>query len=133
MSSGKIMVVDDSGMSRRSLKRILESANYEVIEADDGMAALEQYFLEKPVLVMLDMLMKGMYGLEVLSKLLEMDKDARVVIVSADIQNSTREMAKEAGALEFINKPFAADSVLNIVTRILSEETLANGIDREAE
>src|SRR6185369_2136853 len=131
--SGKVMVVDDSAMSRRSLKRILESANYDVIEADDGMAALEKYFLEKPDLVMLDMLMKGMYGLEVLSKLLEMDKDARVVIVSADIQNSTREMAKEAGALEFINKPFAAESVLNIVTRILSEETRPNGIDREAE
>jgi len=77
--------------------------------------------------------MKGMYGLDVLTKLREIDKNARVVIVSADIQNSTREMAKEAGALEFINKPFAADSVLNIVTRILSEETLANGIDREAE
>jgi two-component system chemotaxis response regulator CheY len=131
--SGKIMVVDDSAMSRRSLRRILESDNYEVIEADDGMAALEKYFLEKPDLVMLDMLMKGMYGLEVLSKLREMDKDVRVVIVSADIQNSTREMAKEAGALDFINKPFAAESVLNIVTRILSEETRPNGIDREAE
>ena len=131
--SGKIMVVDDSAMSRRSLRRILESDNYEVIEADDGMAALEKYFLEKPDLVMLDMLMKGMYGLEVLSKLREMDKDVRVVIVSADIQNSTREMAKEAGALDFLNKPFAAESVLNIVTRILSEETRPNGIDREAE
>jgi two-component system chemotaxis response regulator CheY len=131
--SGKVMVVDDSAMSRRSLKRILESVNYEVIEADDGMVALEKYFLEKPDLVMLDMLMKGMYGLEVLSKLREMDKDVRVVIVSADIQNSTREMAKEAGALDFINKPFAAESVLNIVTRILSEETRSNGIDREAE
>ena len=131
--SGKVMVVDDSAMSRRSLRRILESGNYEVIEADDGMAALEKYFLEKPDLVMLDMLMKGMYGLEVLSKLREMDKDVRVVIVSADIQNSTREMAKEAGALDFINKPFAAESVLSIVTRILSEETRPNGIDREAE
>jgi two-component system chemotaxis response regulator CheY len=131
--SGKVMVVDDSAMSRRTLRRILESANYEVIEADDGMAALEKYFLEKPDLVMLDMLMKGMYGLEVLAKLREMNKDARVVIVSADIQNSTREMAKEAGALDFINKPFAAESVLNIVTRILSEETRPNGIDREAE
>jgi two-component system chemotaxis response regulator CheY len=120
--SVKIMVVDDSAMSRRSLRRILESGNYSVIEAEDGMTALEQYFLEKPDLVMLDMLMKGMYGLDVLSKLREMDKDARVVIVSADIQTSTREMAKEAGALEFINKPFAAESVLNIVTRILREE-----------
>ena len=121
--SCKVMVVDDSAMSRRSLRRILESADYEVIEADDGMAALEKYFLEKPDLVMLDMLMKGMYGLDVLTKLREIDKEARVVIVSADIQNSTQEMAKEAGALEFINKPFAAESVLNIVTRILSEET----------
>jgi len=121
--SGKVMVVDDSAMSRRSLRRILESDNYEVIEADDGMAALEKYFLEKPDLVMLDMLMKGMYGLEVLAKLREMDKEVRVVIVSADIQNSTREMAKDAGALDFINKPFAPESVLNIVTRILSEET----------
>jgi len=120
--SHKIMVVDDSAMSRRSLKRILESSDYEVIEADDGMAALEKYFLEKPDLVMLDMLMKGMYGLDVLTKLREIDKNARVVIVSADIQNSTREMAKEAGALDFINKPFAAESVLNIVTGILSEE-----------
>jgi len=120
--SHKIMVVDDSAMSRRSLKRILESSSYEVIEADDGMAALEKYFLEKPDLVMLDMLMKGMYGLDVLTKLREIDKNARVVIVSADIQNSTREMAKEAGALDFINKPFAAESVLNIVTGILSEE-----------
>ena len=121
--SCKVMVVDDSAMSRRSLRRILESADYEVIEADDGMAALEKYFLEKPDLVMLDMLMKGMYGLDVLTKLRQIDKEARVVIVSADIQNSTQEMAKEAGALEFINKPFAAESVLNIVTRILSEET----------
>ncbi len=120
--SGKVMVVDDSAMSRRALRRILESSNYEVIEADDGMTALEKYFLEKPDLVMLDMLMKGMYGLDVLTKLREMDKDARVVIVSADIQNSTREMAREAGALEFINKPFGAESVLNIVTRILREE-----------
>ena len=117
--SGKVMIVDDSGMSRRSLRRVLESANYSVIEAEDGMAALEKYFLEKPDLVMLDMLMKGMYGLDVLTKLREMDQDARVVVVSADIQNSTREMAREAGALDFITKPFAADSVLNVVTRIL--------------
>lgn len=131
--SGKIMVVDDSAMSRRALRRILESGNYSVVEAEDGMAALEKYFLEKPDLVMLDMLMKGMYGLEVLTKLREMDKDARVVIVSADIQHSTREMVKEAGAIDFINKPFAAESVLNIVARILREETRSNGTDRAAE
>ena len=102
----KILIVDDSMLSRRTLRRILESAEYEVVEADDGMAALEVYFLEKPSLVLLDLVMKGMYGLDVLVKLREMDQQARVVVASADIQSSTRKMVDEAGALGFINKPF---------------------------
>jgi two-component system chemotaxis response regulator CheY len=127
--SFKILVVDDSAMSRRSLKRMLESAAYSVIEAADGMSALEQYYLERPDLVLLDMLMKGMYGLDVLTKLREMDPDARVVVVTADIQNSTRKMAEEAGALAFINKPFVPDVVLKTITGILGEETLHNGTE----
>jgi two-component system chemotaxis response regulator CheY len=120
--SFKIMVVDDSAMSRRSLKRVLESSGYLVVEAEDGISALETYHLEHPDLVMLDMLMKGMYGLDVLAKLREMDSDARVVVVTADIQNSTREMAKEGGALAFVNKPFAAPVILETVAGILGEE-----------
>jgi two-component system chemotaxis response regulator CheY len=118
----KILVVDDSAMSRRYLKRILESSGYSVLEAEDGISALETYHLEQPDLVMLDMLMKGMYGLEVLAKLREMDAGARVVIVSADIQNSTREMAKEGGALAFVNKPFTGPILLETVAEILGEE-----------
>ncbi len=74
--SGKILVVDDSALSRRTLRRILESAGYDVVEANEGMAALEAYFLEKPGLVLLDLVMKGMYGLDVLVKLREMDQQA---------------------------------------------------------
>jgi two-component system, chemotaxis family, chemotaxis protein CheY len=113
--STKVMVVDDSALSRRTLKRILESAGYSVVEADEGMAALELYFLEKPDLVLLDLVMKGMYGLDVLTKLREMDANARVVIATADIQKSTRTMAEEAGASLFISKPFNAEQVLDIV------------------
>jgi two-component system chemotaxis response regulator CheY len=121
--SFKIMVVDDSAMSRRSLKRVLESSGYLVVEAEDGMSALETYHLERPDLVMLDMLMKGMYGLDVLAKLIEMDAGARVIVVSADIQLSTQEMAKEGGALAFVNKPFAAPLILETVAGILGEES----------
>ena len=46
--SQKILIVDDSALSRRTLRRILESAGYEIVEANDGMTALELYFLEKP-------------------------------------------------------------------------------------
>jgi two-component system chemotaxis response regulator CheY len=125
----KILVVDDSAMSRRSLKRVLEGGGYAVIEAEDGITALETYHLERPDLVMLDMLMKGMYGLDVLAKLREMDLNARVVVVTADIQNSTKEMAMEGGALGFVNKPFAAEIVLKTVATILGHESFQNGID----
>src|SRR5690349_6611515 len=119
--SGKILIVDDSALSRRTMRRILESAGYDVVEADDGMAALEVYFLEKPSLVLLDLVMKGMYGLDVLVKLREMDQQARVVVASADIQSSTRKMVDEAGALGFINKPFVPEQVIAAVQAALTE------------
>lgn len=117
----KILIVDDSALSRRTLRRILESAGYEVVEADDGMTALELYFLEKPRLVLLDLVMKGMYGIDVLAKLREMDQGARVVVASADIQSSTRKMVDEAGALGFINKPFVTEQVVAAVETALAE------------
>ena len=121
----KILIVDDSALSRRTLRRILEGADYEVAEADDGMAALEVYFLEKPRLVLLDLVMKGMYGLDVLVKLREMDPDARVVVASADIQSSTRKLVDEAGALGFIHKPFVSEPVLEIVQAALAKGALS--------
>jgi two-component system chemotaxis response regulator CheY len=117
----KILIVDDSALSRRTLRRILESAGYEIVEADDGMTALEVYFLEKPNLVLLDLVMKGMYGLDVLAKLREMDPKALVVVASADIQSSTRKMSEEAGSLAFINKPFVSEQVIAAVEAALAE------------
>jgi len=115
----KILIVDDSALSRRTLRRILESAGYVVVEADEGLSALEVYFLEKPSLVLLDLVMKGMYGLDVLTKLREIDADAPVVIASADIQSSTRKLVDDAGARGFINKPFVSEEVLSVVSAAL--------------
>ena len=117
----KILIVDDSSLSRRTLRRILESAGYEVVEAEDGMTALERYFLEKPRLVLLDLVMKGMYGLDVLVKIREMDPQALVVVASADIQSSTRKMVDDAGAQSFINKPFIPEQVIAAVEAALAE------------
>jgi len=115
----KILVVDDSGMSRRTLRKILESAGHQITEAEDGISALEQYYVDKPDLVLLDLTMSGMYGIDVLMKLREMDSQARVIVASADIQSSTREIALQAGAGAFINKPFAPEQVLNAVSAAL--------------
>ena len=119
--TAKVLIVDDSAMSRRMVRRILEEGGYSVIEAEEGMAALEAYFLEKPDLVLLDLVMKGMYGLDVLTKLREMDPGAKVVVASADVQSSTRSMVKDAGARVFINKPFVPEQVLTAVSTALAE------------
>jgi two-component system chemotaxis response regulator CheY len=123
----KILIVDDSGMSRRTLRKILEPAGHQVVEAEEGIVALERYFLERPELVILDLTMGGMYGIDVLNRLREMDPQARVIIGSADIQSSTREMVKAGGARAFINKPFLAEQVLGIVDKVLQEGS--NGTD----
>jgi two-component system, chemotaxis family, chemotaxis protein CheY len=115
----KILLVDDSGMARRTIRQMLETAGYEVVEADDGMTALERYFLEKPDLVLLDLVMKGMMGLDVLEKLHEMDPNVRAIIVSADIQDSSRELAVAGGARNFLNKPVDRASLLLAVSRAL--------------
>jgi two-component system chemotaxis response regulator CheY len=114
---GKVLVVDDSAMARRSTRRILENAGYDVVEAEDGLAAIERYFVEKPGVVMLDLVMKGMYGLEVLGKLRELDPEARVLVVSADVQTSSREMVRAAGASGFLNKPAAPEELVAMVGR----------------
>jgi two-component system chemotaxis response regulator CheY len=119
--SPTILVVDDSGMARRGTRRILEGAGYTVVEAEDGMIALEKYFIDKPDLVLLDLVMKGMYGIDVLTKLRALDAAARVIVLSADIQTSSREMVNEAGAAAFLNKPVAAEELIEAVRAALGE------------
>jgi len=118
----KVLIVDDSALARRTMRQILEGAGYDVAEADDGLNALERYFLEKPDIVMLDLVMKGMYGLEVLGKLRELDPNVKVIVVSADIQTSSRELVEEAGGAAFVNKPFDRNDILRAI-----DSTIARG------
>ena len=116
----KVLLIDDSGLARRSMRAMLESDGFEVVEAEDGIAALERYFLEKPDAVLLDLVMKGMYGLEVLAKLKELDVTARVIVVSADVQSSSHQLVEAAGASGFINKPVDRERLLSTVRTVLA-------------
>jgi two-component system, chemotaxis family, chemotaxis protein CheY len=117
----RILVVDDSGLARRRARTILEGAGFEVLEAEDGIAALESYFVAKPDVVLLDLVMTGMCGLDVLSKLRELDPTAKVIVVSADVQTSSHDMVADAGASGFVVKPFEADEIVAKVNSTLSE------------
>jgi two-component system chemotaxis response regulator CheY len=115
----RVLIVDDSALARRNLRQILESVNYEVAEAEDGLSALELYFLDKPDVVLLDLVMRGMYGLDVLEKLRQLDPLAKVVVVSADVQTSSQQLVDQAGAKAFITKPFDRDEVIGTLNAVL--------------
>jgi two-component system chemotaxis response regulator CheY len=103
--NAKILIVDDSALARRTVRQALEELGHTVDEASDGAQALERYYISKPELVILDMVMSGMYGLEVLAKIREMDPAARVIVATADIQTTTADHVKAAGAKGILNKP----------------------------
>jgi two-component system chemotaxis response regulator CheY len=119
--NAKVLLVDDSGLARRSTRRLLEQAGYEVVEAEDGLGGLEQYFVQKPDVVVLDLVMKGMYGHDVLTKLREMDSGARVIVVTADVQDSSRTLVESSGASGFLTKPVKGDELLTAVRNALGD------------
>ena len=120
--SARVLIVDDSSLARRRARGILEKGGYEVVEAEDGMAALERYFIDKPDVVMLDLVMKGMYGIEVLNRLRQMDPAARVIVVSADVQTSSHELVESAGAIGFLVKPLDEEAALTLMRATLGED-----------
>ncbi len=86
------------------------------------MEGLERYALTKPEVVLLDVVMDGMTGLEVLSKLLELDPKAKVVLATADVQSSTAATAREAGAAGIICKPFQKERVIQTIAAVENGE-----------
>lgn len=116
-----IMIADDSGYTRRTHRRILESEGHVVHEAASGMAAIEGYFVHRPDVVLLDLTMEDMSGLDVLARLREMEANARVVVISADVQRSTAKLVADAGALRFLGKPVSPELLLETVRDVLAE------------
>jgi two-component system chemotaxis response regulator CheY len=118
-----VMIVDDSNYTRRTHRRILESDGHVVQEAASGLSAIEGFFVHRPDLVLLDLTMEDMSGLEVLRQLLAMQSDARVVVISADVQRSTAQLVTESGALGFLGKPVSAEALIDTVRSALAGST----------
>ena len=117
--SAKILIVDDSSLSRRTLRQLLEGLGHQVTEAQDGAQALERFFLEPPQIVVLDMVMTGMYGAEVLAKMQEMNPAIPVIVATADIQKSTADQVREGGAKAILNKPVRREELIATLDTVL--------------
>ena len=116
----KILTVDDAAFMRKVIKDTLSKAGYtEVFEAEDGAMAVEKYNEIKPDLVLMDITMPNMDGLEALKAIRAKDSGANVVMCSAMGQESMVMDAVRSGAKDFIVKPFKPDRVLKTVSTIL--------------
>ena len=111
MSAGKILVVDDDPQIRRVMKATLVSHNYEVIEARTGEEALELMPREAPNLVLLDMNMPGMGGLET-CRTLRAASDVPVIVLTVRDSEKDKVAALDAGGDDYVTKPFGIEELL---------------------
>ena len=114
MSAGKILIVDDSEESRELLSEILTAEGYDVRPADSGELALAAVAVSPPELILLDMRMPGMGGIEVCKQLKSRPetRDIPVIFLSASLDFEDRLEGLESGAVDFVNKPFRREELL---------------------
>ncbi|SNX55507.1 response regulator [Thermoanaerobacterium sp. RBIITD] len=116
----KIMIVDDAAFMRMMIKDIITKNNLgSVVEAEDGSVAVEKYQQEKPDLVMMDITMPEMDGIQAVKHIKEMDPDAKIIMCSAMGQQAMVIEAIQAGAKDFIVKPFQPDRVIEAIKKML--------------
>ncbi len=115
----KILIVDDAVFMRLSIKNILKDEEFEFFEAANGREAVQEYIKHRPDLVTMDITMPDMTGIEALKQIIDYDKSAVVMMISAMGQESMVRDAIIAGAKTFIIKPFKEEQILKTIKKLL--------------
>lgn len=119
METADVLIVDDDSDLRRALCLLLEKS-YSVAQAADGKEALRFLESQRPRLVLLDITMPGMSGIEVLRAARALDKTLRIVMVTSHQEIELARKALDLGAVSYVTKPFDADFIRAEVARLLS-------------
>jgi len=115
-----VLIVDDTSFMRRMLRDILSQEQLEVVaEAKNGREAVDLYLQERPDLVVMDITMPEMDGIAAVREIMAADPEARIVMCSALRQEELVMESLEAGALDFVQKPFLPEKVLETVRKVL--------------
>ncbi len=124
MTKTRVLVVDDAIFMRNMLKDIFNDDQFEIVgEAANGVEAVEKYRELRPDLTTMDIVMPFKSGIEATKEILALDKNALVVMCSALGQESLVMEAIEAGAADFVVKPFKPDDVHRVVQKVLQSRT----------
>lgn len=114
----KIMIVDDSKLARKKLKDCLAVFDYtNIIEAKDGDEALKKYKEVRPDLVFMDIVMPRMFGTDAVRKIIEINEEAVIIMLSSVGTKKHVQDSLKAGAKDFIFKPFTASHVSEVLER----------------
>jgi len=117
----RVLIVDDAVFMRNTLKEIFTSSGYEIAgEAANGVEAVEKYRDVAPEVTTMDIVMPFKNGIEATREILKSDPSATIIICSALGQESLVMEAIEAGATDFIVKPFKAENVIQVVKKALA-------------
>ena len=116
MDKWRVMTVDDSAAILTIIAAYLEDSEFEVIAAErDGIMAVERFAQERPDIVLLDLIMPGQSGVETLERILAIDPDAFVVIVSSLGTEDAVHECLTSGARSFLQKPFTRDDFIDFM------------------
>ncbi len=122
-----ILVVDDATYMRYMKKKILTGGGYQVVgEASNGMEAVQKYLELRPDLVTMDIVMPFKGGIEATREILSIDPDAKIIMISALGKNRLIKDALQAGAKDYILKPFDQQKLLKVVELVFKEEVKEN-------
>ncbi len=117
----RILIVDDASFMRLSLRTMLENNGFEVAgEAENGLEAIKLYSKLKPDIVTMDITMPELDGIQALKAILQLDRTAKIVVLSAMGQESKVKEAVINGAKTFIVKPFKEDHLIQTLNKIAS-------------
>jgi CheY-like chemotaxis protein len=117
----KYLVCDDSKMARKMLIKALKALvgeNIEIVEASNGQEAVDLYTQISPGVTFMDLTMPIMSGFEAVKIICEKNKDAKIIVASADIQEGSMSKAKENGALGFIKKPVNEENLKPVLQKL---------------
>ena len=116
----RLLIVDDASFMRMTIRKMLEPEGYEIVgEAGNGVEAVQKYIELQPDVVLLDITMPEMNGVDALKRIKEYDSMARVIICSAMGQQAMVAQAIQSGAKDFIVKPFEKDRLIAAIKRVL--------------
>ena len=115
----KILIVDDAEFMRLRISKMLISEGHQVVEAENGLRAIDVYQSEHPDAVLMDITMPEMDGLSALKQIRSLDPKARVIMLTALGQESVVLEAIKSGARDFVVKPFERERVLGALSKIL--------------